>query len=75
MAEFVQPSDSQSSLKESDVFRTSVTLKEAGSNSTSPQKNKSNIRWQIGLETDIGGGKENQDECFVWLVLKLSLVY
>ena len=24
------------------------------------------IRWQVGLETDIGGGKENQDECFVW---------
>ena len=24
------------------------------------------IRWQVGLETDIEGGKENQDECFVW---------
>ena len=24
------------------------------------------LRWQVGLETDIGGGKENQDECFVW---------
>ena len=25
-----------------------------------------NIRWQFGLETDIGGGKENQDDSFVW---------
>ena len=24
------------------------------------------LRWQIGSDTDIGGGKENQDECFVW---------
>eukprot|EP01035_Chromulina_nebulosa_P042056 gene42056-56946_t len=26
-----------------------------------------NIRWQFGLETDIGGGKENQDDSFVWM--------
>src|SRR5690348_8966855 len=25
-----------------------------------------NLKWQVGLETDIGGGRENQDECFVW---------
>lgn len=25
-----------------------------------------NIRLQVGLETDIGGGKENQDDSFVW---------
>lgn len=23
--------------------------------------------WQVGLETDIGGGRENQDDCFVWI--------
>jgi hypothetical protein len=25
------------------------------------------LRWQVGLETDIGGGRENQDDCFVWI--------
>lgn len=24
------------------------------------------LTWQIGFETDIGGGRENQDACFVW---------
>lgn len=24
------------------------------------------IKWQIGTDTDIGGGKENQDDCFVF---------
>lgn len=27
---------------------------------------KSPLRWQIGFDTDIGGGRENQDDCFVW---------
>ena len=26
-----------------------------------------NLQWQVGLETDIGGGRENQDDCFVWI--------
>ena len=26
----------------------------------------SGLTWQLGFETDIGGGGENQDECFVW---------
>jgi len=65
MAEFIQNSDTQSSLKESEDCSTS--LNEGNAFSASPKKNKSNIRWQIGLETDIGGGKENQDECFVWM--------
>lgn len=25
------------------------------------------FNWQVGLETDIGGGRENQDDCFVWI--------
>ena len=25
------------------------------------------FKWQVGLETDIGGGRENQDDCFVWI--------
>jgi hypothetical protein len=25
------------------------------------------LSWQVGLETDIGGGRENQDDCFVWI--------
>jgi Protein phosphatase 2C len=24
------------------------------------------LKWQCGSETDIGGGRENQDECFIW---------
>ena len=24
------------------------------------------FRWQVGFDTDIGGGRENQDDCFVW---------
>lgn len=24
------------------------------------------MRWQTGFDTDMGGGKENQDDCFVW---------
>lgn len=32
------------------------------------------LRWQIGLETDIGGGRENQDDCFVWIKKDDSLV-
>lgn len=24
------------------------------------------VRWQIGFDTDLGGGKENQDDCFIW---------
>ena len=24
------------------------------------------LRWQIGFDTDLGGGRENQDDCFVW---------
>lgn len=26
----------------------------------------SRLRWQIGFDTDIGGGRENQDDCLVW---------
>lgn len=31
------------------------------------------IRWQTGFDTDMGGGKENQDECFVWSNRKSSI--
>ena len=24
------------------------------------------LRWQVGTDTDIGGGRENQDSCFIW---------
>ena len=40
-------------------------ISELGSISSMNPKN-TRLRWQIGLETDIGGGKENQDESFVW---------
>ena len=26
--------------------------------------------WQFGFDTDIGGGRENQDDCFVWSSVK-----
>lgn len=32
------------------------------------------IKWQVGLETDIGGGRENQDDCFVWIKKDVNLV-
>eukprot|EP00596_Hydrurales_sp_CCMP1899_P003857 CAMPEP_0119051016 /NCGR_PEP_ID=MMETSP1177-20130426/72770_1 /TAXON_ID=2985 /ORGANISM="Ochromonas sp, Strain CCMP1899" /LENGTH=453 /DNA_ID=CAMNT_0007030069 /DNA_START=94 /DNA_END=1455 /DNA_ORIENTATION=- len=28
------------------------------------------LRWQVGFDTDIGGGRENQDDCFVWSSIK-----
>jgi hypothetical protein len=28
------------------------------------------LRWQFGFDTDIGGGRENQDDCFVWSSVK-----
>ena len=28
------------------------------------------LRWQFGFDTDIGGGRENQDDCFVWSSIK-----
>jgi hypothetical protein len=28
------------------------------------------LRWQFGFDTDIGGGRENQDDCFVWTSIK-----
>ena len=28
------------------------------------------LRWQFGSDTDIGGGRENQDDCFVWSSIK-----
>ena len=31
------------------------------------------IQWQTGFDTDIGGGKENQDECFVWSSRRSSI--
>ena len=24
------------------------------------------LRWQVGFDTDLGGGRENQDDCFIW---------
>ena len=24
------------------------------------------LRWQVGFDTDVGGGRENQDDCFIW---------
>lgn len=30
----------------------------------------SKLRWQVGFDTDIGGGRENQDDCFVWTSVK-----
>ncbi len=37
-------------------------------------QNLEKLKWQVGLETDIGGGKENQDECFVWIKKDDNLV-
>lgn len=31
---------------------------------------RTSLKWQIGYDTDIGGGKENQDDCFVWTNVK-----
>lgn len=28
------------------------------------------LRWQIGFDTDIGGGRENQDDCLIWSSVK-----
>lgn len=36
------------------------------SSSINNNNNRSNLKWQIGFDTDIGGGRENQDDCFVW---------
>jgi serine/threonine protein phosphatase PrpC len=35
---------------------------------------QSNLKFQLGCETDIGGGRENQDESFVWLKRELNLI-
>ena len=32
------------------------------------------LRWQVGLDTDIGGGRENQDDCFVWVNKDINLI-
>mmetsp|Transcript_11993 Transcript_11993/g.20024 ORF Transcript_11993/g.20024 Transcript_11993/m.20024 type:complete len:551 (+) Transcript_11993:138-1790(+) len=32
----------------------------------STRHSSASLHWQVGLETDIGGGRENQDDCFVW---------
>ena len=32
-----------------------------------PSHEQQQYRLQVGLETDIGGGRENQDDCFVWM--------
>lgn len=32
------------------------------------------LRFQLGYETDIGGGKENQDESFVWIRREFNLI-
>eukprot|EP01038_Epipyxis_sp_PR26KG_P015080 gene15080-20290_t len=31
------------------------------------------LRWQVGLETDIGGGRENQDDCLIWFRRELNI--
>jgi len=33
-----------------------------------------NLKYQIGSDTDIGGGRENQDACFIWKRDELNLI-
>lgn len=32
------------------------------------------LKWQVGLETDIGGGRENQDDGFVWTKAERGII-
>jgi serine/threonine protein phosphatase PrpC len=45
---------------------TSATTSSSSINNNNNNNNRSNLKWQIGFDTDIGGGRENQDDCFVW---------
>lgn len=33
-----------------------------------------NLRFQLGSGTDIGGGRENQDDCFIWIKREENLI-
>jgi serine/threonine protein phosphatase PrpC len=35
---------------------------------------QSSLRFQLGCDTDIGGGRENQDESFVWIRKEYNLI-
>lgn len=41
-------------------------LDNIGNNNTKIENIQSALSWQVGYDTDIGGGKENQDDYFVW---------
>jgi len=40
----------------------------------SSKRSNVRLRWQVGIETDIGGSRENQDDCFIWVNKDLSLM-
>jgi serine/threonine protein phosphatase PrpC len=35
---------------------------------------RSNLKFQLGCETDIGGGRENQDDSFIWIKREFNLI-
>ena len=43
-------------------------------NHSSKQRSNAKLRWQVGIETDIGGSPENQDDCFVWVNKEFNLL-
>lgn len=60
-------------LKSEQISTTGLNIADPVDNQGNPVPSKgsmsdstSAITWQLGFETDIGGGGENQDECFVW---------
>ena len=41
-------------------------LKSEDPSATTTTRCAPNLRWQVGSDTDIGGGRENQDDYFIW---------
>lgn len=43
-------------------------------NHSSKHRSNAKLRWQVGMETDIGGSRENQDDYFVWANKEFNLL-